>query len=487
MLPLATFALALASAPIGTVAAQDSAWAVVFVSASDSADEAAAGDALVRTVAEGLQGSGEVVIGQDDLAARIDRDSIPLRPAPRDVIARLEREAAIDAPLMASLSMRRNLVQVLAQIDALLELARPHLAALGRDDSTAELVSRVCLFGVRAELDQNHADDARRRLRECARLTPDLADPNDWRVTPTRWHPPPVVLEHLRLRESLRQGGTEIVVRGTAGSPPDCTVRLNGRAVGRTPEARVVVVPGEYALAVDCGDRAGRIRTVRVDQGATQRVIVPVVHDQVARTSPSLRLAFSDAATLDRDAATAIGGFGRAAGVTRILTVRDSGDGRTTVQAWLVAADGAARPSGSVDIADARSAVALRDALLTLTSGPRPDASSTGVGGSPVDAGPRSAPPRDEGSSILFPALLGAMGVGLLAWAAAHVLDGGRCTERSPTDICLEETRTNWTATAALGAAGLLAIGGATVWLILGTSSGASAETALGIRWEGAL
>ena len=461
--------------------AQEAAWAVVFVSTSDSADEAAVGAELVANVTAGLRASGEAIVGQDDLAARVDRDSRPPRPAPRDLVARLERDAAIDAPLMSSLAgVRRNLPQVVAQVGSLLEQATPYVASLGREDSTAELLSRVCLFGVRAELEQGHADEARRRLRECARLTPDLADPNEWRVTPTRWHPPAVVLEHLRLREAIRQSGTEIVVHGTPGTPAECVVRLNGRAMGRTPEARSPVTPGEYAVAVDCGDRPGRVRTVTVEQGATLRVIVPALHDHVVRTTPTLRLAFPDEAALERDAPTALGGFARATGVSRVLAVRDVGNGRTTVRAYVVAPDGTARPSGSVDIDDARSAVALREALRTLTDDPADGAGSdadragtpgvvgTGMEGGEVDNdGGGGSSASWLGASVL--AIAGAAG---LAYAVYAIVGAGDCTQPDPRapDECARFEETNWTAVGVWGGAGIVALTGAVLWLLLGSS-----------------
>jgi hypothetical protein len=167
---------------------------------------------------------------------------------------------------------------------------------------------------VRALVETGDEERARAQARECRQLVPRV------QASPSR-HTPEVraILETID-RQMARepQGRLEVT-----SEPAGCEVRVNGIPFGRTPFALDEVALGEYRLQVECpGDDRGRVRRLRIGQGATQ-VHVDARFDAAIESQPRLLLHYPTAAAEqarradDAAVVTSIVG-GRALLVTRV-------------------------------------------------------------------------------------------------------------------------------------------------------------------------
>ena len=285
--PLITFALALL-APFSSVFATTSEWAVV---------PAASGDLPVPM--QNLV----VEIGQE-----LERQGRRVWP-PTEATTLFERKVSAEPVALSDQALERWLEDsragirtlALGQHEAALrhlrrasQMSRAALTALNREDERAQRVLDTCLFLVRALLETGEHAGAEDQARECAFLAPG-GEPQDLLHPPTAL----ALFEEAR-REGAVQNGKLVV----DGDRKDCTVRINGRRVGRTPFETSNLNPGVYAVQVECnGQHPGRIYSARTGVGAT-RLRIDTSIDRIVRTDPMLRLdAPGEAGSTTREAA----------------------------------------------------------------------------------------------------------------------------------------------------------------------------------------
>ncbi|MEO0326763.1 MAG: hypothetical protein AAF447_27720, partial [Myxococcota bacterium] len=183
-----------------------------------------------------------------------------------------------------------------ADAETLLARTEAHLPAIGRRPDLAEPLGDICLFGLRAHLQQNRSEDAERLGLRCLELVPDLAPNADL-------HPPRVrrALERARLSRE-RLGARLVVTAASDQDPGDCAVRVQGRRLGTTPRAEALLAPGRVAVQVECDATPGRVRTVELRRGETTALAVPVSLDRALDDADGGGLALRYASPARRDA-----------------------------------------------------------------------------------------------------------------------------------------------------------------------------------------
>lgn len=393
---LATLAFAILAFAIPTsrASAQES-WAVV-VATTRAADVPRAVETADHSAAA-LEASVGGVIGTERAISRVEAGlSEPFRPAPPELARRLGQTVE---SVLEDVAFGRN-QQALDVGQPLIAELDPHLAALGRDDQASSDLANLCLYLVRAHAQKRDAASAAQQVRMCLRLVPDLAaDP--------RLHPPAVRELLGAARRELDEGsGGILAVHAASTDPEGCAIRVNGRNVGRTPWARVPLVPGPYATQIECDPaRAGRVHPVQVAGDAPTRITIRARLAEALSTRPAIALSYpsrSDLAVhLDDDVAV----LAEVIGAERVLVAVDDGQS-LVVRAFSVSADGT-RVLGSAAVPQPFDDVHSREAVQAALAGRRDD--------SVVDPGTPAAPAaRGDGgavASIVLGSLLAAGGI----------------------------------------------------------------------------
>ncbi len=302
-------ALLAAMAPVPALA-QQATWAVVPVSVAEAPTRALS---VAEHAAATLETSGASVLQGPTLAHRIENAlSLPYEAADITRIAQRLRER--EDPLLVAAASGDS-ARVIHEAEALTREAEPAALTLHRDAQASADLANICGYWVRAALEGAGGEaTARDVARGCLRLVP------GWEPSEQR-HPPQVRQLVVAVREQL---GAAIVVRGSRDDAPGCRVRVNGRAIGETPLARVHVPSGAYAVQLECGETPGRVRRVEVESGAAE-VVVRGSLDAALRSEP-VALVYAAPSAM-RTLAGDVAQLGRATGATRVLAVVEQGSG----------------------------------------------------------------------------------------------------------------------------------------------------------------
>lgn len=355
-------------------------WAVV--SAASSSDDAGRAREVAEHAFAALTAQGETLVPQERAAARIGAElSGAFTPAPDDLPGRVARAAdTVLADVVAGRSARAR-----DQGEPILEAAEEHIVALGRLDVASRDIANLCLFLVRADLEDQLTDQARTRMQRCVTLVPTLqAD--------ERLHPPEIgaLLEEIRPAHRRADNQGILSVQSAATDPEGCAIRVNGSRVGRTPWARVPLSAGSYLVQVECDPALpGRIFHAQVEAGDTTRLTINGRLSQSLVTTPGIALVYRDAAELAARIDADVAHLGRVLGVDRVLVgvVADAG---VSVRAFEVVQGSAlARLTGSAPVAEPIDDSTSSAAVQSARSGRR----------LAEPAGGAIAPPTTESSS----------------------------------------------------------------------------------------
>jgi len=263
-------------APLSSVTATANEWAVVPITRGD---EPAITQSIAMEVGRELGRQGRSV----------------WRPESARVI--FERKISADPVALSEQSLQRWMDDSLAglrklalgergaaleHLQSAVQMSRAALAYVNRDDARAQRVLDTCLYLVRALLEVGEPVDARQQAQECTLLAPS--------GTPQALMHPPAALalyEDAR-RQGAERSGKLIVESEKTG----CTVRINGRPMGRTPFETSALRTGVYAVQVECGGgHPGRIHSASVGANTT-RLGINTGIDGTVRTDPGLRLEY---------------------------------------------------------------------------------------------------------------------------------------------------------------------------------------------------
>lgn len=250
---------------------------------------------LVERTRTLLANSGIEIVGDDELRALLARPPETARGAvPEDLRPFLSSSAerAMEEVARGHDARARELVTAaFARVGNLLPV-------LVREVRPRRDLGDLCLFAVRASLDEHHDEDARAGVIECLRMFPDLSPPPDL-------HPPDVRDLVTSIRQEIATGNyTELVVTTLPVSRTDCPIFLNGTRVGQTPRIQMRLAPGRYVVTVECARQApSRDYTVNVesarDPSTQQLVVLHPFLDETLRTEGDVHFE-GDASTADR-------------------------------------------------------------------------------------------------------------------------------------------------------------------------------------------
>ncbi|MFZ1866233.1 MAG: PEGA domain-containing protein [Polyangiales bacterium] len=160
-------------------------------------------------------------------------------------------------------------------------LSLPTIVALDREPQHAQDTLDTCLLGVRALLETGSTEQAEAMARECRRLVI-AGEPN------AQMHPP-------RVTKLLAEADAERVERGAVlqvgSQPSQCAVRINGLRLGETPLEAPDLLPGHYAVQVEC-DPSGRGRAHYIEVQGFTALEVDARFDSAVVTRPTLGLRY---------------------------------------------------------------------------------------------------------------------------------------------------------------------------------------------------
>lgn len=447
----ATLAVALLFAPLASASAQGRDWIVVTASAGGDATPV---QRAAQRAVESLHAAGHTVVAEATLAARLRHGaSAPMTLlTPSDA----QRLASTDAAALDLVAFGSD-DQALGVVEPALHDVEGRLAATGRDDEASRHGANLCLYAVRAQLHARRPEAAATQATRCLFLFPDL-------VPDPRMHPPPVRAAIDAAKRASVAGAATLVVEApdTEGT---CAVRLNGRRIAPSVPARISVVPGTYDLQVECDLQPGRVHRAVTRPGLETRLAIDSRLDDALGATDGSRLAYQDAEAMSAQAGRHAVALGAAARVEEVLLVRPASTGALALERYRVR-DARRLARATVALGASERVPPAVTALLAGRS--IQVGESTHAGSTAGAAG--DDPTVRSGQSLLGPLALGTVGVVGVAVATVALLGAG-CVDSGPSGACLEERHANGWAVAGYGGAGLLAIGGAVLWLLLGANS----------------
>jgi hypothetical protein len=385
--------------------AQDS-WAVLVATARPG-DMAHAIETAEHSAAA-LEASVGGVISGDRASARIESAlTEPFRAVPPELVRRLAQAAE---GILEDVAFGRN-QRALDLGEPLLAEIDPHLPGLGRDPQASSDVANLCLYLVRAHHQKRDLVAARQQVLVCSRLVPDL-------VADEQLHPPQVRALVAEARAALEAGGGGMLAVHAAPTDPEgCSIRINGRTMGRTPWARISLTPGHYVAQIECDpDRAGRMRSVEVAGDQPTRLTIHARLAESLETRPAVALAYPSAEALSAHLVEDVSELAAAVGASRVMVAIDDGTA-LAVRAFAVTPAGTTLV-GSAPIRPPVDDAGSLEAVRAVLRGQRLGASSVEIA-EPVPSPERARGPNVASlvlGSILGVAGLTGLGVGWYYW-----------------------------------------------------------------------
>lgn len=442
-------------------AAQDASWLVVV--ASTAGEDPGAARRVARSAAAHLHDRGHVTVEGRSLETRLrERLSVSRPQVSTSLVQRVT--SAVDPTL--SLVATRDADQVRRLVEPILDDVAAEIAALGLDDTATVALSNLCLFLVRAELEAGRADEARRVAGRCFALVPDVdAERLFYRGTQPM-HPGPV---RALITEVRRSASTTLVVEAPDSEGQACRVRLQGRVVADQVPATINVVPGSYALQVECAGAESRVRYVEA-QGNRTRALVDARLDSALVGSSELGLVYASGNARDARLPSDVALLAARLEIGNVLIVSTAGGSSIRVARWSSSSDAMQSEELPLDAAERVPAAVdsllgrERPSLIPTTSRERADEES---GGPPIPA------------FALIAAGAIALGVATYGFIVA-----GDCTS----DECAGRYELASPAIWLWTAGGVAGVGAGVLWLAVGSGSEDEpppTSTRLGVRVGG--
>src|SRR5262249_2565737 len=161
--------------------------------------------------------------------------------------------------------------------------------SLSRDARLADNVFRGCLYRVQGALQRRDRDEAPARGIECRRLATHIP------VADTMF-PPSVVGLIAEVDAELQLLAQDLTIQSR---PSGCSAFLNGRLIDATPVTIRRLVPGDYAVRVECNGYS-KTRVHRVSVAGESRIVrIDARYDDAVRTEGRLLLQYKDEKELD--------------------------------------------------------------------------------------------------------------------------------------------------------------------------------------------
>lgn len=219
--------------------------------------------------------------------------------SPADAAKRFEAKGSAPAPTLTDAETKEWTSQSNAVLEYLVRgdpagalqrlsdgrlLSLSNVVALNREPKRAQQVLDTCLLGVRAEIETGSQGQAEALARECRKLV--VAG-----VASQHMHPPSVA---ALLAAADRYQTDQATVLRVDSQPSGCSVRVNGVPRGDTPLEEAGLLPGRYAVQVECDpERPGRLHYANVDLGMAE-VFADTRFDDAIVTRPTLALRYTD-------------------------------------------------------------------------------------------------------------------------------------------------------------------------------------------------
>ena len=295
-------------------------WAILTVAPTPSDVER--GQVAAQHAHAALVAQGQSVLSPERSRGLLDSEvSAPMQAVPAGLADRI---ALANRTTTQDLSRGQNDAAVRA-IEPLLRQSRPYLAAMGRDANASRNLGLLCLNLVRARQSLRDAEGALAAVHTCLELVPGLSEG-------TQQHPPEVIELLDRERDALGSSQTSISISAAATDPESCVIRAQGREVGHSPIARLHVIPGSYALQIECTERPSRVHVVTARAGETAAIEIDGMLDSSLTTTgwPALVRASEDATQLER----VLSLVARVLQVDRIMVVNVALDATVTLRAF---------------------------------------------------------------------------------------------------------------------------------------------------------
>lgn len=268
-------------ATLSSPAAADDRW--IVIEAREPNHDASPFAARARA---SLRAHHEGVVDEAEMRAVLDRrlletpQEIPTEL--RELFTRTAQQALEEVARGHNARTRELVSGALARVGDLLPL-------IAREVRPRRDIGDLCLFAVRAHLNEHHAAEAHTAVVECLRMFPDLEPAPDL-------HPPEVrdLVEQTR-RDVAEGDSPKLVISSFPASVMDCPVFVNGTRVGQTPRVELRVVPGRHYVQIECASRR-RVRGYWIDipDRAETVVILPMYPrlDASLQTEGDVRLEY---------------------------------------------------------------------------------------------------------------------------------------------------------------------------------------------------
>lgn len=337
-------------ATLSSPAAADDRW--IVIEAREPNHDASPFAARARA---SLLAQHEEVVDEAEMRAVLDRrllDTAHEIPAElRELFTRTAQQALEEVARGHNARTRELVSGVLARVGDLLPL-------IAREVRPRRDVGDLCLFAVRAHLNEHHPAEAHTAVVECLRMFPDLEPAPDL-------HPPEVRDLVEQARRDIAEGNSpQLVIASYPESVTDCPVFVNGTRVGQTPRVELRVVPGRHFVQIECASRR-RVRGYWIDipDRAESAIVVPMYPrlDASLQTEGDVRLEYSRAELTESQRIEDAAALRRVLHAANVIVVH--GDGQNTMLTRLDSHDG-----GSADVLSSSAAEPNTETAATSAS-----------------------------------------------------------------------------------------------------------------------
>jgi hypothetical protein len=282
--------------------------------------------------------------------------------------------------------------------ESALKQLEPMVPGYNRDPKSSQRLGNLCLYMVRAHMQQNQTAKADQRAEQCVRLVPDLE--------PSETEHPPFVRERISAARArvVVERDASISVTTSPTNQTNCSVRVNGRRMSNVPLVKLKLPQGEYAVQVECDPTvAGKIFTVEIKNSGDSALVVPAGLGQFLSVGKRVALAYPDTQVYRQRLALDVQSLRDLLGVEHVLAVTELSNHQWYLQRFDVssppvggAKSTAVRQTALVPIAVQRDAAPMPSQVrqpVGLALARRSQQPATATGAALSAAGPAATAP----------------------------------------------------------------------------------------------